>query len=233
MNNRIKAIFFDLGETLMELSSFSLCMYDSLKRHLLQSLTIDLNELASMWGDEALRLFVDYRKRNFIETREIHFLGLKKILKISKINITDKLAHIIVEDVWQNFVKNNKLYPDVMPVLNQLKQSGYTLGLITDSDLDIANGIIKKHNLTIFFDVKVISGEVRMYKPDPLLFEKAINLVKCTPGEGIYVGDSEIDVKGAAEVGLKTVIVNRNEIFDSEFGIKPDFRVITIILKSG
>jgi putative hydrolase of the HAD superfamily len=155
----------------------------------------------------------------------IHFLGLKKILKTSKIDITDELVHSIVEYVWHNFVKKNKLYPDVMPVLNQLKQSGYKLGLITDSDLDIADGIIQKHNLADFFDVKVVSGEIRLYKPNPLLFEKAVNLAKCAPSEGIYVGDSEVDVKGAAEIGLKTVIINRNELLSSKIGIKPDFRV--------
>ena len=209
----------------MDLSSFSLCMYDSLKKHLSKSSTTNLTELVSMWGDEALRLFVYHRERDFIETREIHFSGLKKILKTSKIDINDELVQSIVEDVWHNFVKKNKLYPDVMPVLNQLKQSGYKLGLITDSDSDIANGIIKKHALANFFDIKVVSGEIKLYKPNPLLFEKAVNLAKCVPSEGVYVGDSEIDVKGAADIGLKTVIVNRNEILSSKIGIEPDFRI--------
>lgn len=199
-------------------------MYTSLKKHLSYS-HVDFNELMYKWGYETHRLFMEYREKNFIDTIEMHILGLKNILKTSKIDISDRLAHTIVENVWQDFIKNNKLCPDTMPVLNQLKKSGYKLGLITDSESNIVNNILQKHNLTDFFDVKIISGEIKIYKPNPLLFSEAINLAKCKPKEGIYVGDSEIDIKGAAEVGLTTVIVSRSEIPDPGIGIKPDFRI--------
>jgi len=224
MSNRIKVIFFDLGQTLVELSSLSSCMCNSLKKHLPRS-NIDINKLAYNWGHETHKLFMEYREKEFITTKEVHFLSLKKILKTEKINIADKIARITVEDVWQDFIKNNKLCPDVLPVLNQLKQSGYKLGLITDSDLNVANGIIQKHKLTKFFDIKVVSSLIKTYKPNPIIFNEAIKLAKCTPEEGIYVGDSEIDIKGAKDVGLITAIVSRNEMHDPDIGIGPDFRI--------
>ena len=139
-----------------------------------------------------------------------------------------KQAYSIVEDVWQDFVKNNKLYPDTKPVLNQLRQLGYKLGIITDCDQDVAEGIIRKHNLMNFFDVKVISSVIKSYKPDPLLFNEAIKLTNCTPQEAIYVGDSEIDIKGAKELGLNTVIIDRGEIQNQDLGIRPDFNILSI-----
>jgi len=166
-----------------------------------------------------------YREKNFIDTIEMQVLGLKNILREYEVNISNKLVHIIVKDVWQNFIKNNKLCPDAILVLNQLKKSGYKLGLITDSELNIVNSILQKHDLTDFFDVKVVSGKIKIYKPNPLLFSEAVNLAKCKPKEGVYVGDSEIDIKGAAEVGLITVIVSRSEIPDPGIGIRPDFRI--------
>ena len=223
-NNRIKAIFFDLGQTLIELSSLRLCMHDSLEKHLPQ-LTIDLNKLTYMWGHETHKLYMEHREKNFINAMEINFLTLNTILKTHKINTTDKLTYTIVKDAWQGFVKNNKLYPDTIPTLNKLRKSGYKLGLITDSDLDIANGIIQRHRLTDFFDVKIVSSEIKAYKPSPLLFNEAIKSAKCTSNEGIYVGDSEIDIKGAADAGLTTVIISRNEIPTPQIGIRPDFRI--------
>lgn len=203
-------------------------MYNSLKKHLPQ-LTIDLNKLVHTWGYGTQELFMELREKKFISTKEIHFLCLKKILKKNKIQVTERLAHAMVEDAWQDFVENNKIYPDTIPVLNQLKRYGYKLGIITDCDLDVAEGIIRKHNLTDFFDIKIISSVIESYKPDSLMFNEAIKLAKCAPKDGVYVGDSEIDIKGARETGLNTVIVDRGEIQNQESGIKPDFRINNLL----
>ena len=229
-SKNIKAIFFDLGQTLVNLSYISVCMYKSLKKYLPQ-LAIDLNKLVYAWGYGTQELFMELREKEFICTKEMHFLCLKKILKANKIQLTDKLAHIMVEDVWQDFIENNRIYPDTIPVLNQLKQSGYKLGVITDCDLDVAEGIIKKHRLTDYFDVKVISSVIKSYKPDPIMFNEAIKLAKCAPKEGIYVGDSEIDIKGAREIRLTTVILDRERGKKQNQGmdIRPDFRINNLL----
>lgn len=224
-NKKIKAVFFDLGQTLVEEQlTISTCMHDSLREHLPQ-LTTDFNELAFTWGHESHKLFMKLREKEFMSAREIHLLCLKNIMNKENVNITDRQARTMVEDVWQDFVINNKIYPDTIPILNQLKQLGYTLGIITDCDEDVANGILQKHNLVNFFDVKVISGVVKAYKPDIRLFNEAIKLAKCTSYEGVYVGDSEIDIKGAKEIGLTTVIVDRRGLKDQTSEIEPDFRI--------
>lgn len=199
-------------------------MYNSLKKHLTQ-LTIDFNKLVYAWGYGTQNLFMEIREKKFINTKDMHFLCLIEILKTNKIGITNELAQTMVEDVWQDFITNNKIYPDTIPALTQLKQLKYKLGLITDCDLDVAEGIIQKHNLTDFFDVKVISSVAKSYKPNILLFNEAIKLAKCNPHEGVYIGDSEIDIKGAKEIGLITIIVNRGEIKNQEIGIKPDYKI--------
>lgn len=199
-------------------------MYNSLKKHLSQS-NIDLNEIIYKWGHETHRLFMELREKNYINTMELNILSLKNILKTYKIGLSDNIIQTIVDNVWKDFIRNNKLYPDAIYALNQLKQSGYELGLITDGEPNIVDGILQKHNLTNFFNIKVISGKIQVFKPNPLLFYEAINLAKCKPSEGVYVGDSEMDVKGAVEVGLITVIVSRNEIPDPGIGIRPDFRM--------
>jgi len=203
-------------------------MYNSLKKHL-PHLPFNYDELVNSWGYGTHELFLDCREKSFMNTRKIHLLSLRNVLELYKLDVTEGLAHNIVEEVWRDFIETSNLYPDVLPVLYQLKQSGYGLGLITDSDLDVAEGIIQRHNLTDFFEVKVVSGAVKAYKPNPLLFIEAIKLAKCNACEGIYVGDSEVDVKGAADVGLSTVIVKRNEIPDVKIGFEPDFKINSLM----
>ena len=223
----IKAIFFDLGQTLVNLSDITICMYNSLKKNI-PELKLDLNKLVYAWGYGTKDLFMDLREKKFINTKDMHLLVLKKLLKTNHINITNEQAKMMVEDVWKDFITNNKIYPDTIPVLTQLKQLKYKLGLITDCDQDVAEGIIQKHNLIKFFDVKVISSVIKSYKPNTLLFNEAIKSVRCKPNEGIYIGDSEIDIKGAKEIGLITIILNRGEIYNQEIGIKPDYKITNL-----
>jgi len=120
VKNRIKVIFFDLGQTLIELSSFKKSMYDALNKHLIQS-NLDLNEVMNKWGHETHRLFMEFREKNFIDTMELHALSLKNIFKNYKIQISDKLIYKIVKDVWKNFIENNKVCPDIAYMLKKLK----------------------------------------------------------------------------------------------------------------
>jgi len=224
----IKSIFFDLGQTLVELSYLKVCMYNALKKNL-TSYNINLTELMYKWGYKTHHLFIEYREKSFIDTIEIHILGLKAVLNYYKIKISDELIRIIVNDVWYSFIENSRLYPNTIKILNSLKKNGYKLGLITNSEFFIVNGILQKHNLYEFFDAKVISGVIKLYKPNPQLFSNAIDLAECFPFEAIYVGDSEIDIKGANNIGMITVIVNRNEVPDPGVGIQPDYRINSLM----
>jgi len=224
-SSNIKAIFFDLGQTLVEeLTMLALCMQDSLKKNLPYANT-DYKELAYAWGYQTHQLFMKAREKEFMSAQKIHLQALKQLLRTESIPVTDRQAHSMVEEVWQAFIERNKIYPDTIPTLQKLKQSGYRLGIITDCDLDVAEGILQKHRLMNFFDVKIISGEIRAYKPSSIMFCKALELVDCSPNKGIYVGDSEIDIKGAKEIGLVTVIVDRETMRTSQMGIVPDFRI--------
>jgi HAD superfamily hydrolase (TIGR01549 family) len=199
-------------------------MYNALKKNFTET-DVDLKELMYKWGYKTHKLYTEHRQKNFINIIEIHILGLKDALDDYDIKISNELSYEIVNDVWNCFIKNNRLYPNTIEVLDKLKINGYKLGLITDSEFFIVNGILQKHNLDDFFDIKVISGIVKLYKPNSQLFKIAIDLSKCSPCEAIYIGDSEVDIKGAKNVGMITVIVNRNEIPDIEIGIQPNYRI--------
>ena len=99
----------------------------------------------------------------------------------------------------------------------------YELGLITDGDDENVNNILKQHNLDRIFKIKVISSIVKSYKPNPLLFERALGLAKCHSQETIYVGDSATDIYGAKKLGIVTAMICRNKTQDTMMGMEPDF----------
>lgn len=217
----IKYIFFDLGDTLIDTSISRKALHFGLKSVLSDKLVTD--ELVLKWKDESYKTFEHYHKKGeFYTLEKLKAMSLKNVLLEYDIDLAEQKIIDIVNEFWRYFIKNCRLYEDVIPTLSQLTQ-GYELGLITDGDEKNVIRILKQHNLNNMFKIKVISSVLRSYKPNLLLFEQALELAKCMPQEAVYVGDSVIDIYGAKKLGLTTVIIHRNKMEDTVMEIEPDF----------
>jgi putative hydrolase of the HAD superfamily len=61
-----------------------------------------------------------------------------------------------------------------------------------------------------YFDGVIASGVVGVEKPDPRIFEEALRVSGVGRERAIHVGNDPIsDIRGAAEVGIDTVLVDR------------------------
>ncbi|MHA1675241.1 MAG: HAD family hydrolase [Promethearchaeota archaeon] len=118
-------------------------------------------------------------------------------------------------DAWGEYMH---LDPEALSLLQRL-QSTYIMGLITNFDHpSYIHELLRVHQLTEFFKVIVISGEIGIDKPDPSIFHHALmetNLIIdkpfLLPGETLYVGDSpDYDVQGAFNAGMVPILLNRN-----------------------
>jgi putative hydrolase of the HAD superfamily len=84
----------------------------------------------------------------------------------------------------------------------------------------ITNGRIKGQNLKIksagldkIFDTIIISEEVNAWKPDPLIFEIALQELNISPEESLYVGDSlKNDIFGCQQLGIRGIWYNPHKI---------------------
>jgi putative hydrolase of the HAD superfamily len=117
------------------------------------------------------------------------------------------------------------LYPYVCAVLDVLR-ARYPLAIVTDAQTMYARGELHKVGLLSYFDPIVISGDHGYRKPDPRLFQFALDGMGVAAGNTMYVGnDMYRDIYGAREAGLTTVM------FDSDQGVKeyrdcaPDYRI--------
>jgi len=116
----------------------------------------------------------------------------------------------------QEFDKHTswEVYPDVVPVLQTLSRHGYRLGVI--SDWGIALGpILRKLQLTHYFDCLLISAVTRHAKPSPALYELALQRADAIPDYTVHIGDSYIyDVLGARAVGITPILLDRTGTLD-------------------
>ena len=220
----IKYIFFDLGDTLVDMSILREALYFGLKSVLSNKLITE--ELVLKWEGESYKTFQRYcEKGEFYTIKRLQTKSLKNVLLECGIDLAERKLIEIVNEFWRYFIKNCRLYKDVAPTLSQLSKDGYELGLITNGDEENVTSILKQHNLNNMFRIRVISGDLRSYKPNLSLFERALKLAKCLEQEAIYVGDSVLDIHGAKKLGMITVLINRDKTQDTMMEVEPDFRI--------
>jgi HAD superfamily hydrolase (TIGR01549 family) len=93
-------------------------------------------------------------------------------------------------------------------LLEQARAAGPVV-LVTNGPPDIQRRKIEQGGLGAFFSSVVISGELGIGKPDPLVFAHALETVGAPPEDALMVGDSwERDVEGALAAGLRAVWIS-------------------------
>ena len=101
------------------------------------------------------------------------------------------------------------LIPGAGDLLRQLKAGGYPLALVADGPAETFSNNLGPYGLYELFDVYAISEIVGVSKPDPLIFEVALNGLGIAPADFhrvVMLGNNlERDIKGANEMGMVSV----------------------------
>ena len=97
-------------------------------------------------------------------------------------------------------------YEGVKPVLEQLKESGYSLAVITNKNDDTAKRLVNSFFPGLFSVVRGRVGELR--KPDPKMMEDTLKELGVSATQTLFVGDSEVDRQFGEASGVATVLVS-------------------------
>lgn len=109
-------------------------------------------------------------------------------------------AHFAAPGVWL-------AYPEVSETLDELKAHGLALGVISNFDRRLYP-VLDSLGLTDFFRGIIVSSEVGVEKPDPLIFQRALELLGVSAAQAMHVGDEASDW-AAASVGLQAFKLER------------------------
>ena len=110
-------------------------------------------------------------------------------------------AHFAQPGVWS-------VYPEACEVLGALRGQGLALGVLSNFDRRLY-AVLDDLGLTQFFEHLVISSEVGADKPDPFVFQYALNLFGVSPDAAMHVGDDPKRDGGAEAAGLRVFRLER------------------------
>ncbi|MFN2507576.1 MAG: HAD-IA family hydrolase [Chthoniobacterales bacterium] len=109
--------------------------------------------------------------------------------------------HFAEAGVWE-------LFPETFDVLRTLHPR-FNLSVISNFDGRLRM-ILEQLGISKFFAQLVISSEIGADKPDPLIFQRALELAGVSASEALYVGDDPVhDWEGAAAAGLPAFRLER------------------------
>ncbi|MBT2700329.1 HAD family hydrolase [Bacillus sp. ISL-40] len=234
----IKAIFFDLDDTLLWDQKSVKEAFAATCKVAEQRYGVDADQLEEAVREAARNIYASYEFYPFTQMIGINpFEGLwgnflddqddfKKMKEMvptyRKDAWTAGLKSLGVDDtdfgfeLAERFPQERRnlpfVYEESFKILDTLKEN-YQLLLLTNGSPDL-----QKTKLTItpelvpYFDQIVISGDFGRGKPDPTIFEHALSLMSVQKDEVLMVGDNLMtDILGANRAGIKTVWINRHD----------------------
>ncbi|GAB3295902.1 hypothetical protein GCM10027563_37650 [Parasphingorhabdus pacifica] len=102
------------------------------------------------------------------------------------------------------------LYPDVLPALRRITE--HCRVAVVANQREVVQEALRRDGVAEFIDVWAISEVVGAEKPDPAIFHHALKTAGVSARNAVHVGNRlDTDVRGAQEVGLRTVWILRGE----------------------
>lgn len=106
----------------------------------------------------------------------------------------------------------------------------YDFVLLSNDVKEWSEYIIELYGLQKYFKGCIVSGNIHMRKPETRIFAYAIKYMQCNPQECIFVDNSVRNLNAAQDIGIDTVLFNRdNEIYSGN--IVNNFRELECFLK--
>ena len=180
---------------------------------------------------------------NFWRTTQLEYTWLRSLMKRHK-NFWD-----ITEDSLDKSMKvfnidknmKNELlslykilspYPEVKGVLEDLKKKNFKLAILSNGTLDLLNELVESNKLINLFDDLFSIEEVKIYKPDPRVYEIPIKKYDIKSDEITFLSANTWDVSGGGNFGYNSIWVNRhNSVFDIlDFQPKNEINNLTQLL---
>lgn len=194
----IKAVFFDMDDTLYDTSGFAAIA----RRAAVKSMVNNGLKCTEKEGYEYLMDIVKEKGSNY----DKHFNVLTK-----EVNGTEDPLIVVSGIITYHNTKFSmfKLEPECFSTLLYLKTQDYKIGLITNGkELKQWEKLVRL-GLYPFFDQVITSESVNIEKPDPEIFRIAMDRLNVSSETSLMIGNSfETDILGACNAGIQSMIIN-------------------------
>ena len=195
----VKAVFIDyMGTTVDEHSPE---MAEIVRRICKNSSVHDPRQVQRFILDNRRRYEADSYLDTYLSEDEI----VTRLILDMETQIGPRGDSAVLRDLIRSHWVNAPVFPDASTFFGQCPVPIY---IITNNGLPYMEQALRHNGLKA---AGVVSADtVRAYKPHREIFDEALRISGCTPGEAVHIGDSyDTDVVGARVAGIRPVLLLR------------------------
>jgi putative hydrolase of the HAD superfamily len=201
----LRAIFFDAGNTLIRMDLDAIAA--ALARHGVPAAVADLQR--AEWRAR-VRLDATFGPGTSTEHPDVGERYLRYVL--DELGVRDE-AMVVALGAWRRgynppFGLWTAIEPEAEAALALARAAGLRVAVVSNSNGTI-RAILERLGLTRHLDFVIDSSEVGVEKPDPRIFQIALERAGVGTAEAVYVGDLySVDVIGARAAGLRAILMD-------------------------
>jgi len=232
--NKIKAIGFDLGHTLVDSKNpLNLqSLYDDALKDILINCGIPENVVMI---DQAKNILLKYNTRINHREHEVKSDDIfTEIFNRWGIEADNSVLNI-AKRAFYDFIQNGCIpFDDTLPLLQKLKEKNIKTGILTDVAYGMDNCFSMRDIIPIerYMDITLTSVDVGFRKPNSAGYLLLLKALQVKPEEMLFVGDEDKDIEGANAVNIPSVLINRDnkdKNYGQLFTVKSLTEVLSIL----
>ena len=174
-----------------------------------------LTKFSERLGNDAKRLSTIWR------TKQLEYTWLRSLMRqhadfwrvtqdalnyaLESVGVTDNHLKEGLMDAYLNL----DCYPEIFETLNRIKKHGLPRAILSNGSPSMLNAVVKKNKLEKVIDMILSVEEVGVYKPDPRVYQLAVDKFGIEANKIIYLSSNAWDVAGATCFGFCVVWINR------------------------
>ncbi|UCC92631.1 MAG: HAD family hydrolase [Thermoplasmata archaeon] len=202
----VRAIIFDLDDTITNFMAAADAAFMSAFSDIAEENGVDVEDLHARYM-ELFEEFYTLHLEGHVTLEEFRAYRFSRAFELVGLPVDDSFLDLTV-DFQYYYDHELETFPGACDVLRELDER-YPLGLITNGPTDPQWRKINKFNLSEIFEVILVSGQLGISKPDPRIFDVALEGLRVAPEETVMVGNSlEHDHQGAMNAGIRFIWAN-------------------------
>jgi len=201
----ITDVFFDLDHTLWDFEKNSALTFEKILSE--NEIPVNLADFLEVYIPANLAFWKLYREEK-ITKENLRYQRLKTVFDKLGLSVVDDMINKLAEEYILYLASYNHLFPKTIEILEYLKPK-YKLHIITNGFEEIQGKKLRNSEIDGYFEHIINSEMAGVKKPNPIIFELALNKANVDSKNSLMIGDSlEADILGARDAGFHTLHFN-------------------------
>lgn len=205
MDKKIKAVIFDLDDTLYDYKSLNELAEKEIQEHVKNMYNIDAPDFNKKYYEAKEIVKSRLHGTGAEHNRLLYFQVFMEL--IGRKPVSDALE--LYEIYWNTILDNIVLRDGVKDIFSFCHNNNISIGICSDLTAMIQHRKLKRLGIDSQVDYLVTSEEAGVEKPNPVIFATVLSKIGCDASECMFIGDSwNKDICGSKDMGMIPVWFN-------------------------